>query len=137
MSSLLAHALKQEISLPVAYLFVLVPADSQLFKLAASRGPSDGYTRFSKRSSGSLGVGPRLRRENLLRHLGQGLIGLHGLSFPTRVCVFHCNTPNKGNPHSTGPDGPGPQAGRTFVAQRSGPGDVSYSRPVNGGRWAG
>jgi hypothetical protein len=41
--------------------------------------------------------------------------------------------PNKGNPHSAGPDRPGPQAGRTFVAQRSGPGDVSYSRPETAG----
>jgi hypothetical protein len=45
MSSLLAHALEQEISLPVARLLVLVRTASQLFKLAAGRGLYDGRAR--------------------------------------------------------------------------------------------
>ena len=42
MTSLLAGALKQEISLPVAHLLVSVRTASQLFKLAAGRGLNDG-----------------------------------------------------------------------------------------------
>ena len=45
MTSLLAGALKQEISLPVAYLLVSVRTASQLFKLAAGRSLNDGRAR--------------------------------------------------------------------------------------------
>ena len=45
MSGLLAHALKQEICLPVARLLLLVQTYSQLFKLAASRGLNNGRAR--------------------------------------------------------------------------------------------
>ncbi len=45
MPSLLAHALKQEICLPVKRLLLLVQTYSQLFKLAASRGLNDGRAR--------------------------------------------------------------------------------------------
>jgi hypothetical protein len=64
MASLLAGALKQEISLPVARLLVSVQTDSQLFKLAAGRGLNDSRTRLSARLSGSLNLGPRLPRED-------------------------------------------------------------------------
>ena len=57
MPSLLAHALKQEICLPVAHLLVLVRTAPQLFKLAAGRSLYDGLKRLDERSSGSLGQG--------------------------------------------------------------------------------
>lgn len=69
MTSLLAGALKQEISLPVAHLLVSVRTASQLFKLAAGRGPNDGRTCHNARLSGSLNLGPRLPREDLFCHL--------------------------------------------------------------------
>jgi hypothetical protein len=52
MPSLLAHALKQEISLPVAHLLVLVHTAPQLFKLAPGRGLYDGRKRLDQRFSG-------------------------------------------------------------------------------------
>jgi hypothetical protein len=69
MLSLLAGALKQEISLPVARLLVLVQTDSQLFQLAAGRGLNYSRTRLSARLSGSLNLGPRLPTEDLFCHL--------------------------------------------------------------------
>jgi hypothetical protein len=45
MTSLLARALKQEISLPVAHLLVLVSTAPQLFKLATGWGLNDGRAR--------------------------------------------------------------------------------------------
>jgi hypothetical protein len=79
MSSLFAHALKQEISLPVARLLVLVRTPAQVFKLATGWGLKDSHTRLSERLSGSPGVGACLPREGLLRHLAHGLSGLHRL----------------------------------------------------------
>src|SRR5215211_6775873 len=72
MPSLLAHALKQEISLPVAHLLVLVRTAPQLFKLAAGRGLYDGLQRLDERFSSSLGQGPRLPPQDHLRHLVGG-----------------------------------------------------------------
>ena len=66
MLGLHAHALEQEIGLPVARLLLLVRTAPQLFKLAPGRGLYDGLQRLDERSSGSLGEGPRLPRENLL-----------------------------------------------------------------------
>src|SRR5215217_5213899 len=83
MPSLLAHALKQEIGLPVARLLVLVHTASQLFKLAAGRGLKDGLKRLDERFSSSLAEGPRLPRENLLRHLVDGLFCSHESSSPS------------------------------------------------------
>src|SRR5215208_1761535 len=83
MSSLLAHALKQEISLPVARLLVLVRTAPQLFKLAAGRGLKDGLQRLDERFSSSLGEGPRLPTEYLLRHLVDGLFCSHEISSPS------------------------------------------------------
>ncbi|MBA2712631.1 MAG: hypothetical protein H0U55_03630 [Rubrobacteraceae bacterium] len=60
MSSLLAHALKQEISLPVARLLVLVRTASQPFKLAPRQGLKDSRMRLNERFSGALGMGLRL-----------------------------------------------------------------------------
>jgi hypothetical protein len=82
MSSLLAHALKQQISLPVARLLVLVRSASQLFKLHTRRSLYDGLKRLDERYSGSLGQGPRLPPENLLRHLADGLFCSHEISSP-------------------------------------------------------
>jgi hypothetical protein len=48
MSSLFTHALKQEISLPVAHLLVLVHTAPQLFKLAARRSLYDGLQRLDE-----------------------------------------------------------------------------------------
>ena len=59
MSSLLAHALKQQVSLPVARLLVLVRTASQPFKLAPGRGLKDGLQRLDERFSSSLGDGSR------------------------------------------------------------------------------
>src|SRR5918997_1028391 len=83
MLSLLTHALKQQISLPVARLLVLVRSAPQLFKLAPGRGLNDGLKRLDERSSGSPGEGHRLPRENLLCHLLDGLFCSHGLSSPS------------------------------------------------------
>ena len=77
MPSLLTHALKQQIGLPVAHLLVLVRTAPQLFKLASGRGLNDGLQRLHQRSSGSLGQGPRLPQECLLSHLAHGLFGSH------------------------------------------------------------
>src|SRR5215208_1552809 len=67
--SLLAHARKQEISLPVACLLVLMRSASQLFKLHTRRSLYDGLKRLQKRFSISLGEGPRLLQECFLSHL--------------------------------------------------------------------
>jgi hypothetical protein len=77
MPSLLTHALKQQISLPVARLLALVRTTSQLFKLAAGRGLKDGLQRLEERFSSSLGEGPRLPPQNHLRHLVHGLFCSH------------------------------------------------------------
>src|SRR5918995_543945 len=81
--SLLTHALKQQISLPVARLLVLVRTTSQLFKLPTGRGLYDGLKRLDERFSSSLSEGPRLPRENLLRHLVDGLFCSHESSSPS------------------------------------------------------
>jgi hypothetical protein len=60
MPSLLTPALKQQISLPVARLLILVRTTSQLFKLEAGRGLEDGRKRLEERFSSSLGEGSRL-----------------------------------------------------------------------------
>src|SRR5215204_4063614 len=83
MPSLLTHALKQQIGLPVAHLLLLVRSASQLFKLPTGRGLNDGLQRLEERSSGSLGQGPRLPREYLLRHLVDGLFCSHEISSPS------------------------------------------------------
>ena len=69
MPSLFTHPLKQQICLPVAHLLVLVRTAPQLFKLPTRRSLNNGLKRLDERSSGSLGQGPRLPQENLLRHL--------------------------------------------------------------------
>jgi hypothetical protein len=73
MPSLLPHALRQEIGLPVACLLVSVRTAPQLFKLATSRGLKDGLKRLDEWFSISLGEGPSLPTEYLLRHLVDGL----------------------------------------------------------------
>jgi hypothetical protein len=83
MSSLLAHALKQQVSLPVARLLVLVHTASQLFKLPTGRGLKDSLKRLTKRFSGSLGQGSGLPREDHLRHLAHGLFCSHEISSPS------------------------------------------------------
>jgi hypothetical protein len=45
MTSLFLHALKQQVSLPVAHFLVSVRTASQLFQLAAGRGLKDGRVR--------------------------------------------------------------------------------------------
>jgi hypothetical protein len=80
MPSLLAHALKQQISLPVARLLILVHTASQLFKLPTRRSLNDGLKRLDERFSSSLGLGPRLPREYLLCHLFDGLFCSHEIS---------------------------------------------------------
>src|SRR5687768_13280390 len=80
MSSLFTHALKQEICLPVAHLLVLVHTAPQLFKLPTGRSLYDGLKRLDERFSSSLGQGPRLPREYLLRHLVDGLFCSHEIS---------------------------------------------------------
>ena len=77
MPSLLTHPLKQEIGLPVARLLVSVRTAPQLFKLAPGRGLKDSLQRLDERLSSSLGEGPRLPREYLLRHLVDGLFCSH------------------------------------------------------------
>src|SRR5215212_8711792 len=69
MPSLLTHALKQEICLPVAHLLVLVRTPPQLFELPTSRNLKDGLKRHDERSSGLLGEGSGLPQEDLFRHL--------------------------------------------------------------------
>jgi hypothetical protein len=77
MPSLLTHALKQEICLPVARLLVLVRTAPQLFELPTGRSLKDGLKRLDERFSSSLGQGPSLPRENVLRHLVDGLFCSH------------------------------------------------------------
>jgi hypothetical protein len=79
-SSLLAHARKQEISLPVAHLLVLVRTAPQLFELHTRLSLYDGLQRLQERFSSSLGEGPRLPQEYLLSHLADGLFGSHEIS---------------------------------------------------------
>src|SRR5215218_1000303 len=83
MPSLLTHALKQEISLPVAHLLVLVRTAPQLFELPTSRNLKDGLKRLDKRSSGLLGEGSGLPQEDLLSHLVDGLFCSHRLPSPS------------------------------------------------------
>src|SRR5829696_5024111 len=83
MPSLLTHALKQEICLPVAHLLVSVLTAPQLFKLAAGRSLYDYLKRLDERFSSSLGLGHRLPQENLLRHLVDGLLCSHESSSPS------------------------------------------------------
>jgi len=80
MPSLLTHTLKQEIGLPVARLLVSVRTAPQLFKLAPGRGLNDSLQRLDERLSSSLGEGPRLPTEYLLRHLAHGLFCSHEIS---------------------------------------------------------
>jgi hypothetical protein len=68
-SGLLAHARKQEISLPVACLLVSMWSASQLFKLHTRRSLNDGLQRLQERFSISPGEGSRLPLECLLSHL--------------------------------------------------------------------
>src|SRR5687767_7902912 len=82
-SSLLAHARKQQISLPVACLLVLMRSASQLFKLHTRRSLYDGLKRLQERFSISLGEGPRLLQECLLSHLADGLFCSHEISSPS------------------------------------------------------
>jgi hypothetical protein len=77
MSGLLAHALEQEIGLPVACLVVSVRTVPQLFELPTRRGLKDGRKRYRERFSGSLGQGPSLPRECLLDHFIDGLFCSH------------------------------------------------------------
>ena len=83
MPSLLAHALKQEICLPVAHLLVLVRTAPQLFKLVPGRGLKDGLKRLDERFSSSLGEDHRLPPQDSLRHLVNGLFGSHESSSPS------------------------------------------------------
>src|SRR5215211_6070095 len=83
MPSLLTHALKQEISLPVAHLLVLVRTAPQLFELPTSRNLKDGLKRHDERSSGLLGEGSGLPQEDLFRHLVDGLFCSHRLPSPS------------------------------------------------------
>jgi hypothetical protein len=83
MPSLLTHALKQQISLPVAHLLVLVRTAPQLFKLPTGRGLKDSLKRLDERFSGSLGQGPRLPQEYLLCHLVDALFCSHESSSPS------------------------------------------------------
>src|SRR5215208_5284757 len=83
MPSLLTHALKQEICLPVAHLLVLVRTAPQLFELPTGRGLYDGLKRLDEPSSGSLGQGPRLPPQDHLRHLVDGLFCSHESPSPS------------------------------------------------------
>ena len=85
MSSLFAHALKQEISLPVARLLVLVQTASQLSQLVPGRGLEDGRKRLGERFSGLPGEGSCLPREDLPRHLVDGLLCSRRLPSPSVV----------------------------------------------------
>ena len=83
MSSLLAHARKQRISLPVGRLLVLVRSVSQLFKLHTRRSLYDGLQRLQERFSISPGEGSRLPQECLLSHLADGLFCSDEISSPS------------------------------------------------------
>jgi hypothetical protein len=83
MPSLLTHALKQEICLPVAHLLVLVRTAPQLFELPTGRSLYDGLQRLDERLSSSLGQGPSLPTEYLLRHLVDGLFCSHESPSPS------------------------------------------------------
>jgi hypothetical protein len=83
MPTLLPHALKQEIRLPVARLLVMVRTAPQLFKLAPGRGLNDGLKRLEERFSGSLGESRRLPPQDHLRHLVDGLFCSHESSSPS------------------------------------------------------
>jgi hypothetical protein len=83
MSGLLAHALEQQVSLPVARLLVLVQTASQLFQLVSGRGLEDGRKRLGERFSGLPGKGSRLPREDLPRHLVDGLLCSNRLPSPS------------------------------------------------------
>ena len=83
MSCLLAHPRKQEISLPVACLLVLMRSASQLFKLHARLSLYDGLQRLQERFSISLGEGSRLPQECLLSHLADGWFGSHEITSPS------------------------------------------------------
>src|SRR5215216_2009654 len=61
----------------------LVRTAPQLFKLAPGRGLKDCLKRLDERFSSSLGLGPRLPQENLLRHLVDGLFCSHEISSPS------------------------------------------------------
>ena len=80
MSSLLAHAHKQEISLPVARLLVLMRSASQLFKLHTRLSLNDSLQCLQERFSISLGEDPRLPQECHFSHLADGLFGSHEIS---------------------------------------------------------
>jgi hypothetical protein len=82
LSNLLAHPRKQEISLPVACLLVLIWSAFQLFKLHARLSPNDSLQLLQERFLISLGEGPRLPQECLLRHLADSLFGPHEISSP-------------------------------------------------------
>ena len=77
MSGLLAHAVEQRVSLPVARLLVLVRTASQLFQLVPGRGLEDGRKRLGERFSGLPGEDPRLPPEDLPRHLVDCLLCSH------------------------------------------------------------
>jgi hypothetical protein len=77
MPGLLAHALKQEISLPVERPIVLMQTASQLRKLHTGRGLKDGLACLDEWLPGSPGEVPSLPRENLIRHLVHGLFCSH------------------------------------------------------------
>ena len=67
MPGLLAHALEQEVCLPVARQLVSVRTAPQPFELVPGPGLEDGRKRLGERFSGSLGQGPRLPPEDLDR----------------------------------------------------------------------
>jgi hypothetical protein len=77
MPSLLTHALRQEIGLPVACLLVSVRTAPQLFKLPSGPGLKDGLQRLDERFSGSLGLGLCLPPQDHLRHLVDRLFCSH------------------------------------------------------------
>ena len=66
-SSLLAHAGKQEISLPEACLLVLMRSASQLFKLHTRRGLYNGLQRLQERFSSLPGEGPSPANRRVVR----------------------------------------------------------------------
>src|SRR5215211_5900953 len=106
MPSLRAHTLKQQVSLPVACIFVFVQTASQFFELPACWGLNNGRARRPERLSGSPGTDPRLPTEDLLGHLGHALFGLHRLSLPTRVVSFIVTLQTR-TPAYPAPIGPG------------------------------
>ena len=92
MPVLLAHALEQEIGLPVACLLVLVLTAPQLFKLAPGRGLKDGHQRLDERFSGLPGQDSRLPPEDLPRHLVDGLLCSNRLPSPSLVLTVTAPT---------------------------------------------